>query len=81
MSVPNVRLAGMRSDKPTGAGDQQERPGIEQWIVGFVDGEGCFSDRIVPFFERYPLVTAKADEFRRFAAVIRMMEAKLHLSV
>ncbi len=139
----------MGSDKPTGAGDQQERPGIEQWIVGFVDGEGCFSvpiirnpgcrigwqvqprfavvqgrrsvealwmirgyfgcgsvyrnrrcddhredlfayrvsrfrdlrDRIVPFFERYPLVTAKADEFTRFAAVIRMMEAKLHLSV
>lgn len=21
----------------------QERPGIEQWIVGFTDGEGCFS--------------------------------------
>jgi hypothetical protein len=35
----------------------------------------------VPFFERYPLVTAKADEFRRFAAIIRMMEAKHHLSV
>ncbi len=22
---------------------KQERPGIEQWIVGFTDGEGCFS--------------------------------------
>ena len=31
------------SENPTGAGNQQERPGIEQWIVGFVDGEGCFS--------------------------------------
>jgi hypothetical protein len=30
-----------------GAGNQQERPGYEQWIVGFVDGEGCFS---VPIF-------------------------------
>ncbi len=33
----------MSSDNPSGADNQQERPGIEQWIVGFVDGEGCFS--------------------------------------
>jgi LAGLIDADG endonuclease len=33
----------MNSDNPSGADNQQERPGIEQWIVGFVDGEGCFS--------------------------------------
>ncbi len=31
------------SDNPLGADNQQERPGLEQWIVGFVDGEGCFS--------------------------------------
>jgi hypothetical protein len=35
------------SDKVQGAENQQERPGFEQWIVGFVDGEGCFS---VPIF-------------------------------
>jgi hypothetical protein len=35
------------SDNPTGADNQQERPGSEQWVVGFVDGEGCFS---VPIF-------------------------------
>ena len=34
----------------TGAVNQQERPGFEQWVVGFVDGEGCFS---VPIF-RHP---------------------------
>ena len=33
----------MGSDNPAGADNQQERPGIEGWIVGFVDGEGCFS--------------------------------------
>jgi LAGLIDADG endonuclease len=27
----------------TGAVNQQERPGFEQWIVDFVDGEGCFT--------------------------------------
>ena len=37
----------MGSDNPSGAGNQQERPGSEQWVVGFVDGEGCFS---VPIF-------------------------------
>ena len=33
----------------TGAVNQQERPGFEQWVVGFVDGEGCFS---VPIFRQ-----------------------------
>ena len=37
----------MGSDNPAGADNQQERPGFEQWVVGFVDGEGCFS---VPIF-------------------------------
>jgi hypothetical protein len=37
----------MRGDNPTGAGNQQERPGLEQWVVGFVDGEGCFSISVV----------------------------------
>src|SRR5688572_27777220 len=41
------RECGMRSDNPSDAGNQQERPGIEQWIVGFVDGEGCFSISVV----------------------------------
>ena len=35
------------SDNPTGADNQQERPGAEQWVVGFVDGEGCFSISVV----------------------------------
>ncbi len=38
---------GMGSENPTGAVNQQERPGIEQWVVGFVDGEGCFSISVV----------------------------------
>jgi hypothetical protein len=132
-----------------GAGNQQERSGIEQWIVGFVDGEGCFScpiqrnrvmrmgwqlqpmfavvqgersvqvlellrdyfgcgklyrnrrhdnhredlfvyqvfrrddllGTIIPFFEANPLKTAKADEFRKFATIVHMMETKVHLTV
>jgi LAGLIDADG endonuclease len=37
----------MGSENPTGAVNQQERPGFEQWVVGFVDGEGCFSIAVV----------------------------------
>ena len=37
----------MGSDNPTGADNQQERPGLEQWTVGFVDGAGCFSIAVV----------------------------------
>ena len=37
----------MSSQNPSGAVNQQERPGFEQWIVGFVDGEGCFSISLV----------------------------------
>jgi len=37
----------MERDNPSGADNQQERPGVEQWAVGFVDGEGCFSSSVV----------------------------------
>jgi LAGLIDADG endonuclease len=33
----------MGSDNPDGAGNQQERLIATGWVVGFVDGEGCFS--------------------------------------
>jgi LAGLIDADG endonuclease len=137
----------MDSDNPSGAVNQQERPGFEQWIVGFVDGEGCFSisvvrngllrlgwqvqhefsvtqaassrpaledlgryfhcgriientrrdnhrepllrysvksrqdliERIIPFFEEHPLITAKQRDFESFCAVIDLMRAGAHL--
>ena len=145
----------MGSENPIGAENQQERLIKLGWVIGFVDGEGCFSiglvrqpdrigrrgyrtgyqvshefavvqgarsvqclyelqeflgvgrvtvnrrrdnhrehlfrfdvrtlrdlsSRIIPFFEANPLRTAKADEFRKFAAVLRMMETRLHLTV
>ena len=33
----------MGSDNPSGAENQQERLTRTGWIIGFVDGEGCFS--------------------------------------
>ena len=142
----------MSSENPSGADNQQETassPILEldpRWVVGFVDGEGCFSvsvhrnanarstggwqlhpvfhvyqheryravlealvarvrmraisarrvrtaacgpsrstvsspsrTHVVPFFERYPLVV-KADDFRCFAAIVRSMRRKEHLT-
>jgi hypothetical protein len=37
----------MSSENLCGAVNQQERPDAEQWVVGFVDGEGCFSISVV----------------------------------
>ena len=37
----------MGSENPISADNQQERPDLEQWVVGFVDGEGCFSISVV----------------------------------
>jgi LAGLIDADG endonuclease len=39
----------MTGDNVSGADNQQERPLAAGWVVGFVDGEGCFS---VPIFRQ-----------------------------
>ena len=48
MSYPRDTLDYMSSDNPSGADNQQETRDQESeldpwWVVGFVDGEGCFS--------------------------------------
>lgn len=128
------------------ADNQQERLRIESWIVGFVDGEGCFSisliknkttksgwqvfpefvitqgkkslpaldlcksyfdcgnifinnrndnhreplyrycvrsineleSKIIPFFSRYQLQTAKKSDFMIFSKVIKLMKKEIH---
>jgi hypothetical protein len=45
--TPSCEGVQMNSENPSGADNQQERPGIEQWVVGFTDGEGCFSIAVV----------------------------------
>jgi len=143
------------SDNPGGAENQQERPvEFRGWVIGFVDGEGCFSvgfirqgggdgrrgyktgwqvahefavaqgassirclhelreffgvgavianrrydnhrehlyryvvrrradlvERIIPFFERHPLRTAKRANFEKFAQVVWMVDNGCHLT-
>jgi LAGLIDADG DNA endonuclease family protein len=47
--TPSRENVAMSSDNPTGADNQQERLTTIGWLVGFVDGEGCFS---VPIFRQ-----------------------------
>ncbi len=145
--VPIVLYGGaMVSDNPSSADNQQETrlAGIDPWwVVGFVDGEGCFSvsihanrlarptsgwhiqptfqvsqhldhiatlealasffgcgrvrlkgpksavavysvystiqlkDRIIPFFEQYPL-RVKRDDFESFARIVRAVRDRSH---
>jgi hypothetical protein len=42
-SGTRASLNGMCSDNPNGAENQQERLLRTGWVIGFVDGEGCFS--------------------------------------
>ncbi len=37
-------------------------------------------ERVIPFFEKYPLFS-KEDDFRKFRKVVKMMERKLHLTI
>ena len=130
------------------AANQQERREIESWIVGFTDGEGCFSvsfirnvtnksgwqifpefvitqgekslgalkifkeyfqcgniyvnkrydnhnenlyrycirslddlyEKVIPFFKKYHLRTAKAKDFEIFSKIIQIMIEKRHYS-
>jgi hypothetical protein len=138
----------MPSKKATGADNQQERLEMANWIVGFTDGEGCFTvsiinnpttrfgkqifpefvitqgekslgvlkkvqkhfgcggivlnkrydnhqyhlyrycvrsigdleDRVIPFFEKFPLRTSKQKDFKLFKKVVEMMLKKEHLT-
>src|SRR5229473_6690734 len=135
------------SENVRDADNQQERLLYHGWIVGFVDGEGCFSspifrnrvmslgwqvqptfvvvqgassrdvleemcrffgcgkvyvnrrrdnhredlfrycvgrfadlrDTIVPFFEEYPLRTAKRENFEKFVKIIGLIDQRRHL--
>lgn len=49
---PQVLAASCGSDNPRGADNQQERLVKIGWIVGFVDGEGCFSINFIRQPER-----------------------------
>ncbi len=139
----------MVTDNFLGAGNQQERLETAGWVVGFTDGEGCFSvsivrnktssigwqvmpevvvtqgeksldalkklqsffrcgnifvnrrydnhtenlfrfcvrslkdlnEKVIPFFRKHRLDTAKRQDFEHFARIMDLMKEKRHLSL
>lgn len=35
--------------------------------------------KVIPFFERYPLISSKREDFRKFAYIVRSMDRREHL--
>ncbi len=52
----------------------------DMWRFG-VRRLGDLMGRIIPFFEQYPLRTAKAGDFTSFAQAVRLLENGVHLKM
>src|SRR3989338_6746021 len=37
-------------------------------------------EKIIPFFEKYPLISQKMDDFKKFAHIVKLMDKGKHLS-
>ena len=53
------------------------RENMAQFIVGRRED---LVERIIPFFHKYPLRTAKQDDFEKFAACVELMKRGRHLT-
>jgi hypothetical protein len=141
-------MSNIVTDNVSSADDQQERPETKGWVVGFTDGEGCFSvsivrnktskigwqvmpefvatqgeksldalknlkqffgcgniflnrrhdnhtenlyrfcirsindlqEKVIPFFKRYPLQTAKRKDFELFVQIMDLISERKHLT-
>jgi hypothetical protein len=62
-------------DNPSSAENQQERLKTTGWIVGFVDGEGCFSCSV------YRCHKMTLGWFEKFVRIVHLMQLRRHLSV
>ena len=60
---------------------KQNHPGNDrdQTQVLVVRNRKDLLTKVIPFFEMYPIISAKADEFRRFAFIVRAMSKGKHL--
>lgn len=63
-----------------GTGGIYRKSGIHPVKTFSIDSRKSLLDRVIPFFERYPLIT-KVEEFKRFRTIVRAMERKEHWTV
>ncbi len=60
-----------------GTGQIYRKSGVHPVLNFSVDSRKSILERVIPFFQKYPLIT-KADEFRRFCSIVMAMERKEH---
>lgn len=63
-----------------GTGNIYRKSGTHPVMTFSIDSRRSLLDRVIPFFERYPLLT-KAKEFDRFREIVTAMEKKEHWTV
>lgn len=62
-----------------GTGKIYRKSGIHPVLTFSVDSRKSLKERIIPFFERFPLLV-KQEEFQRFRQIVEAMERKEHLN-
>ena len=82
-SIPHYHPKG--GDNVMGADNQQERLIKLGWVIGFVDGEGCFSIGFIRQPDRrrrkgYKTGYQVAHEFAKFARCVELIEGSHHLT-
>ena len=56
----------------------RNNPRDKTWVL-VVRSRKDLIEKVIPFFERYPLRTTKRQDFEKFACIVRKMEAREHL--
>ncbi len=63
-----------------GTGSIYRKSGIHPVLTFSINARQSLLDRVIPFFERYPVLTKK-DEFQRFRRIVKGMENKEHWTI
>ena len=63
-----------------GTGAVYRKSGTHPVLTFSINARKSLLDRVIPFFERYPLLV-KRDEFRRFRQIVEAMEKKEHWDI
>jgi LAGLIDADG endonuclease len=70
LELIRARFGGSGYIKPNGSKDRA--------LVYVVRRRADLLERVIPFFERSPLVSSKHEEFERFAVIVRAMASGVH---
>ncbi len=59
--------------------NNRHKPNDQTWVF-VVRSRKDLLEKVIPFFERYPLYTTKRHDFEKFATIVRKLHNKEHLT-